>query len=114
MATIDWMPDRRRSARVELLAELQGQLLALDEDVLVRQVGLGGLQLETSAPLSLREEHDLRIAFGDRSVVVRARVLHSRVSIKSDQVTYLSGVEFVALSPEALALMTDLLSHLAA
>ena len=112
MATIDWMPDRRRSARVELLAELQGQLLALDEDVRVRQVSLGGLQLETSAPLSLREEHDLRIAFGDRSAVVRARVLHSRVAIHSDQVTYLSGVEFIALSPEARALLTDLVSHL--
>ena len=45
MASIDWMPDRRRSARVEVLAELQGQLLALDEDVRIRQVSLGGLQL---------------------------------------------------------------------
>ena len=115
MATlIDWMPDRRRSARVELLAHLQGQLLALDEVVRVRQVSAGGLQLETSAPLSLREEHELRLAFNDRSVIVRARVLHSRVSIDSDHVTYVSGVEFISPSPDAVALVTDLLLHLAA
>ena len=63
MAQIDWIPDRRRAVRVELLTQLQGQLLALDEEVRIRQVSLGGLQLESSAPLSLREVHDLRIGF---------------------------------------------------
>ena len=111
MASIDWMPDRRRSARVELLAELQGQLLALDEEVRIRQVSLGGLQLETSAPLSLRDTHDLRIAFDGAAAVIKARVLHSRVSINSDQVTYLSGVEFVSPSPEALALLAVLIEQ---
>lgn len=111
MASIDWMPDRRRSARVELLAELQGQLLALDEDVRIRQVSLGGLQLETSAPLSLRDTHDLRIGFDEGTAVVKARVLHSRVSINSDQVTYLSGVEFLNPSSDALALLAALIEQ---
>ena len=114
MAAIDWMPDRRRAARVELLAELQGQLLALDEDVRIRQVSLGGLQLETSAPLSLRDVPDLRISVNGREVDVRARVLHSRVAIARDQVTYVSGVEFVDPSPIAIELLSALMSQLSA
>jgi hypothetical protein len=111
MAQIDWIPDRRRAVRVELLTQLQGQLLALDEEVRIRQVSLGGLQLESSAPLSLREVHDLRIGFESQSAVVTARVLHSRVSINSDQVSYLSGVELIAPSPEAVSILTALMAQ---
>ena len=112
MASFDWEPDRRRSARVDLLAELQGHVLTLDETVLVRQVSEGGLTIETSAPLSPRLTHEFRLCLGDRVALVHARVRHSRVQLAGDAVTYVSGLEFVDPSPEALALLADLVGHL--
>lgn len=102
MTQFDWMPDRRRELRIDLLADLQGHLITLDEQVTVRQVGLGGMTIETTAPLSPRVVHDFRLTLGGETVIIKGRVMHSRVSVKQDAVTYLSGVQFVDTVPDAL------------
>lgn len=109
MNQIDWHPDRRSDVRVDLLAELQGHLVTLDEEIQVRQLSLGGMLVETTAPLSPRVDHDFRLTLGDTSVTVKAHVVHSRVAIDRDAVTYLSGVRFVGAPPDALARLRTVL-----
>jgi hypothetical protein len=95
--------DRRQTPRVDLLREFQGHLLALDEVVTVQQLGPGGLTLVAAVPLSPTHIHDLRLTLDDEVVSIRARVVHSRAVVDSDDVTYVSGMAFVDPSPETLA-----------
>jgi hypothetical protein len=110
MSDIDWARDRRRSARVDLLAELQGHVVTLDESIVVRQVSHGGLTIETSAPLSPRVTHEFRVASGARTALVKAKVAHSRVQMHGDTVSYLSGLEFEQPSPEAVSLLEEIVA----
>lgn len=111
MSTMDWRPDRRRSARVDLLAELQGHVVTLDDTVVVRQLSDGGLTIETTAPLSPHVAHDFRLTVDDRSAIVHARVRHSRVQVSGDTVAYLSGLEFVDPSDQARAIVAAILDR---
>ena len=70
----------------------------------VLQMSHGGMQVETAFPLQLDSLHDFRLTFGDRSVVVKGRVAHSRISdVDQDIVTYRTGVEFIELSDRVKA-----------
>ncbi len=70
----------------------------------VRQMSHGGMQVETAFPLQLDSLHDFRLTLGDRSVVVKGRVAHSRISdVDQDIVTYRSGVEFIEPSDRVQA-----------
>lgn len=104
---LDWVPDRRRTVRVDLLADLEGHLVTLDERVQVKQISLAGMTVETSAPLSPRVDHEFRLAIGTHAVHVRARVVHSRVAVRGDTVSYLAGVEFIDAAPDALAVVRE-------
>ena len=49
--------------------------------------------------MQLDSLHDFRLTLGDRSVVVKARVVHSHIStVGSDRLTYRTGIEFVDVS----------------
>jgi c-di-GMP-binding flagellar brake protein YcgR len=93
--------DRRRTPRVDLLAELQGHAVTLDEQVQVTQLSLGGMTVETTAPLSPRVQHDFRISLAGATLTVHGRVVHSRVVIRGDAVSYVAGLEFVEPTPAA-------------
>ena len=84
----------------------------------VLQLSLGGMQVETSFPLQLDSLHDFRLTLGDRSVVVKGRVAHSRISdVDQDIVTYRTGVEFIELSERvqtAIAVFVDEITKAAA
>jgi hypothetical protein len=97
--------DRRQTPRVDLLREFQGHLLALDEAVTVQQLGPGGLTVVAAVPLSPTHIHDLRLTLDDEVISVRARVVHSRAVVDSDDVTYVSGLAFVDPPPETLAII---------
>jgi c-di-GMP-binding flagellar brake protein YcgR len=112
--TSDGMPDRRKDVRVDLLADLEGHLVTLDERIQVRQISLGGMTAETTAPLSPRLEHEFRLTIGDHAVTVRARVVHSRVAVQGDAVSFLAGVQFVEPTTEALGVIRELIDRLAA
>ena len=65
----------------------------------ILQMSHGGMQVETGFPLQLDSLHDFRLTLRDRSVVVKGRIAHSRISdVDQDVVTYRSGVEFIELS----------------
>jgi hypothetical protein len=111
MPGLDWARERRRGARVDLLAELQGHVVTLDETITVRQVGPGGLTIETTAPLSARVTHDFRVTVDDRTALVRARLAHSRVQMQGDAVSYLSGLEFVEPSQDAIHILDEIVAR---
>ena len=105
--TAEWRPhieeDRRQSPRVHLLREFQGHLMALDEPVAVQELGPGGVTLVARMPLSPSHVHDLRLTLDDHVISVRARVVHTRASVDSDDVTYVSGMAFVDPPAETVA-----------
>ena len=70
----------------------------------VLEMSHGGMQVETAFPLQLDSLHDFRLTLGERSVVVKGRVAHSRISdVDQDIVTYRTGVEFIELSERVQA-----------
>jgi hypothetical protein len=93
--------ERRQGPRVDLLAQFQGHLITLDEEIRVLQLGPGGVTVAAAIPLVVDHEHDLQLTIGDERVTVRARVAHARTTIDRDEFTYVAGMAFVNLSPAA-------------
>ena len=58
----------------------------------VKDVSRRCLTIETLFPLQFESAHDVGLALGDSSVVIRGRVVHSRISnVNQDVVAYYSG-----------------------
>jgi hypothetical protein len=101
--------EKRDAERVLILGELQGEIMVF-EPMLVKEVSLGGITLDTRFPLQLNSLHDLRLELGGRSIIVKGRVVHSRISdVDQDVVTYRSGVEFVEVSDRVSAAIAEFL-----
>jgi hypothetical protein len=95
--------DKRDSERVEFLGALHGEVMVF-QPAGIRQMSHGGMQVETSFPLQLDSLHDFRLTLGDRSVVVKGRIAHSRISdVDQDIITYRTGVEFIEPSERVAA-----------
>ncbi len=90
--------DSRDTERVQILGELRGEVMVY-EPMTIKEIGIGGAQVETPFPLQLDSLHDFRLSLGDSSVIVKARVVHCSISdVEQEQVLYRSGIEFTALS----------------
>ena len=101
--------DKREKERVPILGELQGEVMVF-QPMLVRDVSSGGVTVETRFPLQIDSLHDLRLTLGARSVVVKGRVVHSRISdVDQDAVLYRTGLEFVEPSIKVMAAIEDFL-----
>jgi PilZ domain len=87
--------ENRRAPRIEILGELQGEVMVF-EPMTITDISRTGAQVETTVPLRLNSLHDFRLQLGDRSLVVKGRIVHARISDVADQATlYRAGVEFV-------------------
>ena len=101
--------DKREGERVPILGELHGEIMVF-QPMQIKEISRGGATVETRAPLHLNSLHDLRLTLGDKSVVVKGRVVHSRISdVDQDIVTYRSGMEFVEVSERAQAVIEGFL-----
>jgi hypothetical protein len=90
--------EKRDTDRVSILGELGGEIMVF-EPMAIKEVSRGGAQIETRFPLQIDSLHDLRLTLGDRSVVVKGRVAHCRISdVDQDVVMYRSGLEFIETS----------------
>lgn len=91
--------DRRRAhERLDLPDPVSGEV-KIYHSMAIRQLSGGGALIEIGVPLQLDSLHDFRLSLGARSVVVKARVVHSHIStVGSDRVSYHTGIEFVDLS----------------
>lgn len=89
-------PDRRRSARVEVLGKIQGRLVSLETPVTVREMSLGGMSIETPTAFEVGSTSDFLLTLGDGAgVEIVGKVVYSRPLASAEQPRYLSGVQFV-------------------
>lgn len=91
--------DRKRAhERLDLPDPAAGEV-KIYHSMEIRQLSGGGALIEIGVPLQLNSLHDFRLTLGDRSVVVKARVVHSHIStVAKSGVSYHTGIEFVDLS----------------
>lgn len=107
-------PEKRDTDRIPILGELHGEIMVF-EPMAVKEISRGGAQIETRFPLQINSLHDLRLTLGDRSVVVKGRVAHCRISdVDQDVVMYRSGMEFVELSERIEDVIIDFLDAIKA
>lgn len=104
--------NKRDSERIDLLGALGGEVMVFQPTV-IRQISRGGMQVETGFPLQLDSLHDFRLTLGERSIVVKGRVAHSRISdVDQDVVTYRSGVEFIEPSERVASVIAEFIELL--
>lgn len=101
--------EKRDTDRVSILGELVGEIMVF-EPMAIKEISRGGAQIETRFPLQIDSLHDLRLTLGDRSVVVKGRVAHCRISdVDQDIVMYRSGLEFIETSERVEEVILDFL-----
>ena len=104
--------NKRDTERIELLGTLQGEVMVF-QPTAIRQMSKGGMQVETVYPLQLDSLHDFRLTLGDRSIIVKGRVAHSRISdVDQEIVIYRSGVEFIEPSERVSSVISDFIELL--
>ena len=106
--------DKRDTERVLILGDLQGEIMVF-EPLQIKEISRGGASVETRFPLALNSLHDLRLTLANRSIVLKGRVAHSRISdVDQEVVTYRSGIEFVEPSERVRAVISEFLETLKA
>ena len=102
------MPGEKRDAeRIPILGELHGEVMVF-QPMAIKEISRGGAQVETAFPLQLDSLHDFRLTLGDRSVVVKGRVAHCRITdVEQELVVYLTGLEFIEPSEP----VAEVISH---
>jgi hypothetical protein len=106
--------DKRESERVPISGALLGEVMVF-LPMTVKEISRGGAQIETSFPLQLDSLHDLRLALGERSIIVKGRVAHCRISgVDQEVVRYLSGIEFVEVSERVSSALAGFMEALKA
>jgi hypothetical protein len=104
--------DKRESERVEILGGLHGEVMIF-QPTAIKEIAQGGMQVETTFSLQLDSLHDFRLTLGDRSVVLKGRVVHCSISdVDQELVTYRSGVEFVEPSERISSVIADFIESL--
>jgi hypothetical protein len=109
-APVNSAPDldsKRDGERLQILGELHGEVM-LFEPMAIKEISRGGAQIETAFRLQLDSLHELRLTLGDRSIVVKGRVVHCSISdVDQELVTYRSGVEFIELSDRVYSVIAE-------
>jgi hypothetical protein len=89
------MAVQRQNERAPMLGQLSGEIMVF-EPMTVKELSITGLAVETRFPLQLNSLHQMRLTLGTLPVVVKARVVHSRITdVDQELVAYHSGLEFV-------------------
>lgn len=99
--------DKRDTERIEILGELHGEVTVF-QPMAIKEISRGGAQIETGFPLHLDSLHEFRLTLGDRSVVVKGRVVHCSITdVEHELVLYRSGIEFIEPSERVAAVISD-------
>jgi hypothetical protein len=78
-----------------VLGDLHGEVMIF-QPITIKEISAGGAQVESAFPLQPDSLHDFRLTLGDRSIVVKGRVAHCRITdVDQDLVVYCSGIEFI-------------------
>lgn len=98
--------DKRDTDRLQILGELHGEVMVF-QPMAIKEISCGGAQIETGFPLHLDSLHDFRLTLGDRSLVVKGRVVHCSITdVEQEQVLYRAGIEFIEPSERIAAVIS--------
>jgi PilZ domain len=99
--------EKRDLERVPLEGQVIGEVMVF-QPMTILDISLGGAQIETAFALQLDSLHDFRLTLGDRSVVVKGRIVHCHIQELTDVTAlYRTGLEFVAMTEHT----RDAISH---
>jgi hypothetical protein len=99
--------EKRDTERIQILGDLKGEVMVF-QPMAIKEISRGGAQIETGFPLHLDSLHDFRLTLGDRSLVVKGRVVHCSISdVEQEQVLYRAGLEFIEPSERVSTAITD-------
>jgi hypothetical protein len=90
--------DRRVKPRFEIVGDLWGSV-EISASLAVVNLGRGGALVESDSPLVAQSVHAVLVAGADESHQVTLRVRHSTPADGQGQRRYLTGVEFVEVTP---------------
>ena len=101
-----------RAERVPILGEAHGEVTVF-QPVIIKEISRTGANVQTAFPLHLNSLHDFRLTLGERSVIVKGRVVHCSIAdVEQEGVLYRSGIEFVEPSDRVDAAITGFISDL--
>ena len=99
--------ERRAFERLDILGELRGEVMVF-QPVTLTEIGPGGAQIETPFPLQLDSLHDFRFSLGPKSIVVKGRIAHCRISdVDQERVIYRTGVQLIDAPERVTAAIRD-------
>ena len=88
--------ERRRAPRVDLVGQLRGELAAIEVPIVVREISLGGMSIETAQAFDVDSRHSFVLTLGDGAAVfVLGRVAYSRRVDRPEGPIFISGIQFV-------------------
>jgi hypothetical protein len=106
--------DKREKERVAPAAQLEGAVMVF-QPMTVLQISHNGALIETPFPLQLDSLHEFRLSLGERSVVVKGRIVHCYVGeLRNDVTVYRSGIELVEPSEPVRRAIEDFVDTLSA
>lgn len=104
--------EKRDAERIPILGELRGEVMIF-QPVVIKEISIGGADIESGFALQPNTLHDFRLSLGERSVVVKGRVVRCTISdVDQEIVLYRSGVEFVELSDRVRSAITEFVDGL--
>ena len=99
--------NKRDGERIQILGELHGEVMVF-QPMAIKELSRGGAQVETGFPLHLDSLRDFRLTLGDRSIVVKGRVVHCSISdVEQELILYRSGIEFIEMSDAVYGVVAD-------
>ena len=88
--------ERRRAPRVDLVGQLRGELVSVDLPIVVREVSLGGMSIETAEAFEVESRHSFVLTLGDGAgVFVSGRVAYSRRVDRPQGAIFITGIQFL-------------------
>ena len=104
--------NKRDSERVLVPAEVTGEVTVY-EPMTILDLSVTGAQVETKFALQLDSLHDFRLSLGNRSVILKGRIVHCKIGeLHEGTVLYRTGVEFVEPSEHAVAALRSFVERL--
>jgi hypothetical protein len=99
--------DEQRNERIQILGDLHGEV-KIFQPIAVKEISLGGAQVETVFPLQVDSLHEFRLTLGELSIVLKGRVAHCSITdVDQEVVTYRSGVEFIEPSEHVTSAIAE-------
>ena len=93
--------ERRQAPRAEMVGRMFGRLSMIDRQLVVRDISLGGMSIETPIALEAGAVLPFVLTLGDGAGVdVLGRVVRCVEKAGPDGPVFISGVEFVDADPD--------------